>query len=77
MFSGLRNATVGSLFSAVRIRTGLPTGGATCATLFHPIPNPSGYDGEIQNSGLAIAPIMGKPYDKKQLIPLLARLGFT
>jgi light-regulated signal transduction histidine kinase (bacteriophytochrome)/CheY-like chemotaxis protein len=36
----------------------------------------TGYDGDLQNKGHANAPVIGKPYGRKQLIPLLLKLGF-
>ena len=36
----------------------------------------TGYDGDLQDRGGANAPVIGKPYDQKQLLPVLARLGF-
>jgi light-regulated signal transduction histidine kinase (bacteriophytochrome) len=36
----------------------------------------TGYDGDLQNKGHANAPVLGKPYGKKQLVPLLIGLGF-
>ncbi len=36
----------------------------------------TGYDGDIQKRGHANAPVIGKPYGRKQLTPLLLRLGF-
>ena len=36
----------------------------------------TGYDGAIQDRGHANAPVLGKPYGRKQLVPLLLGLGF-
>ncbi len=36
----------------------------------------TGHDGDIQGKGHANAPVLGKPYGRKQLIPLLVGLGF-
>lgn len=36
----------------------------------------TGYDGKLQDRGHANAPVIGKPYGRQQLAPLLARLGF-
>lgn len=36
----------------------------------------TGYDGKLQDRGPANAPVIGKPYGRKQLAPLLGRLGF-
>lgn len=36
----------------------------------------TGYDGKVQDRGHANAPVIGKPYGRQQLAPMLARLGF-
>jgi light-regulated signal transduction histidine kinase (bacteriophytochrome)/CheY-like chemotaxis protein len=46
------------------------------STLGVPFAFATGYDGDIQSKGHANAPVVGKPYGKKQLIPMLVGLGF-
>ena len=36
----------------------------------------TGFDGDIQDRGHSNAPVLGKPFGKQQLIPLLLKLGF-
>jgi light-regulated signal transduction histidine kinase (bacteriophytochrome) len=45
-------------------------------TLAIPFAFATGYDGQLQDRGHANAPVVGKPYGRKQLAPLLVRLGF-